>query len=626
MDLARELRLAARSDRADDERVAAARRALTVPKGGEPDAWARAGSALREVAPETSAWLFRRAAQEGPVAPAALHPSVWHVAEPGPSRVLADAVRASLGRRQGQLASLAEAWPPPPFVRAVLEDEVGRVARADGSFVLAAGTQDEVRALLAQAEPVAADLDRACSVDAAEATAGLDALLARGKACLPLLLHEARRAAEGVPAGRVERCVQALTVLGLLGEREATPVLVACLESLEGWIRVTAATALGDLGDPAAAVALARQLAYAGDPFRGRESWDYPGTTETTVSPEAWPTVEYYAVDAAAADALLALGSRGAVGWLLKNDLDPRRRNVRIRVLQDAGDALVRHLPTSPAADYLPDAGLPQRHAAFERLVQWWRAHRADPDLLARRFPEQDPGWLAAAQRLADQLGKPKVLELMIAKDSCEILGGVITPVLVSTLAQARTNSHKNELAQALRRVQDPRAVPALLALLGERAGFVRASATASLGAYARAGAPEVVGALVARLEDPDCGVEVAAMQGLVAAPPSQAVRAALARNDEAAHAARCGADANYALAATVVRLVQEGEAHWPPVRDGLRSPDRVVRRTWWDLLRLALDLYEHLYDPIPEPTSPDARAIDEAAVLEALRARREGR
>jgi hypothetical protein len=305
---------------------------------------------------------------------------------------------------------------------------------------------------------------------------------------------------------------------------------------------------------------------------------------------------------------------------------------VRIRVLQDALDTIHRHLPDAPTADYNPDGGLPQRHAAFERLESWWRANRDRPDLLRKKFDEQDAGWLESARGLAKRLGEPKVLELMIAKDSCEILGPVITPVLLEALAATKSASHKNELAQALARVRGPRAVPALQNLLQEKAGFVRAAALGALGTYlAMSGHPgsrwqEVLGAVVERLEDPDCGAQVAAMQALVGAPPSDLVRAAIAKHDEAAHAALCGADANYAMAITVVRLAQEGELHWPKVREGLRSKDRVERRTWWDLLRLALDLYEHDYDPIADPASPDWRPINEAKVLDTLRRRLGGK
>jgi hypothetical protein len=635
VDLAKELRRAAYEHDTD-----AAKRALSVPSGGDATLWAVAGANLLRNDPEVAVWLIRRAFLEDPaprgfrtsrrpagiVDAPAMRLGGWlldTVKDGTPEEVARALAIIGVAERGGLDPELTNSWPPSRFVRTVLEDEVGRVATPDGTFWLANGDARAVRTLLESVHATAGELDDACSDDPRTAESGLDALLARGKGALPLLLHEVRRAAEGVPPGRVLRCVQAITALGIIGDRAATGPLMACMESLNGWIRVTAATALGDLGDPAAAVVLARQLAYAGDPFRKFESWDYPGTTETTVAPEDWNGVDYYVVDAAAADALLAMGSRGAVGWLLKNDLDPKRRNVRIRVIQDALDCLKRHLPEAPTADYLPDGGLPQRHAAFEKLEAWWRAHRDDPGLLKKTFDEQDPGFVKAARELAERLTQQKVLELMIAKDSAEVLGAPLTPALLEALATAKGPGAKVELAQALMRVRDPRAVPALLGLLEEKAAFLRAAGAGALVTYAARGAPEVIEALVAGLASPDCGVAVASMQSLVAAPPSDLVRQALAANDEAAFEKRCGADANYAMAAKVVRLVQEGQVHWPEVEAGLASPDRVVRRSWWDLLRLALDLYEHLYDPIPPPTAPEWRAVDETKVLEALRARR---
>jgi hypothetical protein len=302
--------------------------------------------------------------------------------------------------------------------------------------------------------------------------------------------------------------------------------------------------------------------------------------------------------------------------------LDPKRRNVRIRVLQDALDCIKRHLPQAPTEGYNPDAGLPQRHAAFEKLEAWWRQHRDDADLLKKKFDETDPGFRKAADALAERLTQPKVLELMIAKDSAEVLGAPLTPALIDALAKTKAHGAKVELAQALERVRDPRAKAPLLALLKEKPAFVRAAATRALQPYAWSGDPEVIDALVAGLASPDCSVNVAAMQALVAAPPSDRVRMALGQHDEVEYASRCDTDSNYAIAAAVVRLVQEGEAHWPPVKAGLASPDRVVRRSWWDLLRVALDLYEHLYDPIPPPSAPEWRAIDEAKALDALRVR----
>ena len=645
VEVGKELRRLAHASMSVDERTAALERLLASPKGGEPELWAYFAWAF-DAGPQRdlAGRLMRRALHEGlaRIDPDPLRPdNSWRPEEHDHAvgrwqRMVADAIEK--GSRElaaraaafhyvklgGPLtAAMLAPWPPSPLIRAIVEEDLGRVTDAKGESIVARWDEDEVKALAERLSRPLEALNQAGFLGHASGTKGLESLRNLGTAAVPLLLHEARRAAEGIPEGRIDRCVNAITVLGLIGDRSATEPLMACLLSGDGWIRAAAATALGDLSDPKAAIALARQLAYAGDPFRSRESWDYPGTTETTVKPEDWNSVEYYVIDAAAADALLAMGSPGAVGWLLKNDLDPKRRNLRIRVLQDALDTIHRHLPDAPTTAYDPDAGLPQRHAAFEKLEAWWRANRQHPYLLKKKFDEQDPGWLESARGLARRLGEPKVLELMIAKDSCEILGHVITPVLIEALGTTKSATHKNELAQALARVRDRRAVPALLLLLGEKIGFVRAAALSALGAYARDGAPSVLAALVAGLDDPDCGAQVAAMQALVAALPTEIVREAIAKHDEAAHTARCGADANYAMALTVVRLVQEGDAHWPRVRDGLRSKDRVERRSWWDLLRLALDLYEHLYDPIADPASPDWRPIDDAHVLKALRARR---
>lgn len=633
VDVARELRRAARPDLAPSERLAAAQRALSTDAGGESDLWLRAAGALVAEAPESAAWLARRGLAEGVPDPDAVNrlaAALKASQSAAPSAAPADAARAAalrllLGQRDPGEALVA-LWPPEPFVRAVLEDEVGRVGAADGSPRLAQAGAQEVVALVREVAAAAADLDRACSFSAEESAAGLDALLAAGGKALALLLHEARRAAVGVPPGRLDRALKALAVLGIAGDRAATPALIACLESPHGFVRAAAASALGDLGDPAAAVALARQLVYAGDPFRARESWDYPGTTETPIRPEDWPTVEYYAIDCAAADALLQMGARGAAGWLIRNALDPRRRNVRIRVPQDALDALERHLTDATALkDYEVEAGLPQRERACAALSAWWRAHRRDASLLRRAFAEDDPGFVRAARGLAERLGQPKVLELMIAKDACEVLGAPLTPILAEALASARSGGHKAELALALGRVNDPRAATALRTLLTDKAGFVRAKAAEALGAYAGTDA-QVVAALLAALEDPDCGCRQAALGALVSAPVSPAVREAARTHDVAGFAALCGESPGYAMAREVVLLVQEGEEHLEVVLGGLRHADRVVRRSWWDLLRVALDLDERLVDWSPAPGAPGARPLDVDAITASLRERREVR
>jgi hypothetical protein len=625
VDLPRELGKAARSDLTLAERVAAAKRALSVEQGGDAQAWRRAGVSLLRAAPEQAAWLLRRALREGLDETSLTE--VRRLVEqgaPAADAPLADRQRATalaflLGNRRS-VPELQDDKTADPFVRQVVHDEFGQPSASAEAL----DEESRKRVLWEQLQDLRALmlLDQAAQRDAAESSAALAELATLGADARRVLVHEARRMAEGSPPGLRARGLTALTLLGRLPPPHETETLLACLASSDGWARVAAAAALADLCDPSAAVALARQLAYAGDPFRARESWDYPGTTETTLSPEEWQSVEYYVIDVAAGDALLALGARGAAGWLIRNCLDPTRRNLRIRVAQDALASLRRHLPASaPLPDALADGGLPQRFEAFERLEAWWRAHRHDPELLRARFAEEDPGFVAVADLLAAQLGKPKVLELMIAKDSAELLGAALTPALARAVATTKSKVHKVELATALGRVSDPRAVVPLLVLAADPAGFVRAAAVLALGAYAPR-RPEVVDALLARLDDDDCGTRVAALKGLCGAPRDPRVLAALAAHDEAAHAARCGSDSDYAWAARVVRLAQQGSAAWAPVGDGLASPDRVVRRTVWDLLRVSLDLPDHAFDPLPPPDAPGRRGLDDARVKAALAAR----
>jgi len=622
VDLARELRRAARTDLPIAERVAAAEAALSVKVGGDPEAWARASLALLGAHDdELAAWMLLRATHEG------LRPSEWVTTGLLKAEILRQARSPSdrsyppsaalvamgllLGR--GSARELFETWPPTPVVAACLADLLGPD--------FAGGDALGVRRNLETTLPLRNDLGSAASNDEAEARAGLEALVARGEAALPLLVSQAKRLAAGVPTGHLAQGMDVLSVLGQLGRREATPVLIACLEAPQGWTRYAAASALADLKDPAAAVALARQLVYAGDPFRARESWDFPGTTESKIPPEAWPSVEYYVIDVAAADALLTLGARGAAGWLIRNALNPARRNLRIRVAQDALDSLRRHLPGAPLPELLVEGGLPQRFEAFEALDAWWRMHRDDVQLLAVTFQRDDPAFRETALALSTRLTQPKVLELMIAKDACEILGAAVTPALTQVVGGAKPGA-QTELARALARTRDPAAAAPLLGLLRAPQGFVRAAAAEVLDVYAGRD-PAVVTALVAALDDSDCGVRLAAMKGLAGAPPAAATLAAVRAHDEAQHVERCGADANFGWARTTVLLVQEGAVHWPALERGLLHEDRVVRRTAWDLLRTALDLPEHLFDPLPVPGAAGTRSIDSARVLKALERRR---
>ncbi len=513
----------------------------------------------------------------------------------------------------GGAAARALSWPAEAAVQEALASCLGPS--------LLEGEPQVVQARLGPALAARQRLHEAGEADESRSRAALEQLLQPVDASLPLLLSLGRAAVAGAPPGLLAESLDVLALLGASGRREATPVLVAGLESMQGWVRHQACAALADLRDPAAAVALARQVAYAGDPFRARESWDYPGSVDTPIPAEAWPTVEYYAIDVAACDALLALGARGAAGWLVRNALDPTRRNLRIRVPQDAIDVLRRHLPAAPLPERLVEGSLPDRWADWLALEAWWRAHRDDAGLLATRFPVEDAGWQAAAARLAQRLVEPKVLELMIAKDSCELLGAAMTPALVRALDGAKPGG-LTELARALARTRDPQAAPALRGLLRAPQGFVRAAAAEVLDHLARKDGA-VVDDLVAALDDVDCGVRVAAMKGLVGAPVDARVLAAALQHDEASHAQRCGADASLRWARSAVLMVQEGGAHAQVLLEGCAHADRVVRRSAWDLLRSALGLPDHLFDPLPSPTSPGWRAIDPAAVDAAVAARR---
>ena len=76
-------------------------------------------------------------------------------------------------------------------------------------------------------------------------------------------------------------------------------------------------------------------------------------------------------------------------------------------------------------------------------------------------------------------------------------------------------------------------------------------------------------------------------------------------------------------MAWTVARLVQEGEDVWPTVREGLGHPERYVRRNWWDLVRRALLLPNHVYDANLDTSEASWQPVDEDRILRALRERR---
>jgi hypothetical protein len=296
-------------------------------------------------------------------------------------------------------------------------------------------------------------------------------------------------------------------------------------------------------------------------------------------------------------------------------------------VLQDATDAVRRSAPDAPVGAYNVDEGLPQREAAFETLARWWHAHRRDEQVLKHELDPQDPGYHAAALGLADVLsGEQGVREMMMANAAIDLLGPLMTKALVERADTPKSAFHKAEIAQALGRVRDPAAIDTLLRIVRDRTSFVRAKAALGLGPYARThdGARRV---LVQLIRSGNAAVRVAALQALVHAPRDAEVGAAL---DAWLEADRTRVEAkipswrtpDVVPALAVLRFVQQGEPAWGPVEAGLRDPQRVVRRTWWDLLRAALDVPEYLHDPVAEPGDPEARTFTRQMALDALGAR----
>lgn len=481
------------------------------------------------------------------------------------------------------------------------------------------------RSAFVAAQPAAAALDRADRDEAVAMAQGMQALLDLGAKAQPFLIAFVDRALEDeVPAGRVERATRAILALGELQRTDASVnVLMRALDGPNGWLRVYAATALADLDATRAAWRLARRMTITGDPLRELDQWEYPGSTETTITEEAWRRSAYYNVDITAATALLRMGVPGAAGWVLHQRLDPRKRNWRIRVFQDAVDALVRSIPSMPAKEYNVDSGLPQRLATYRKLSAWWQAHRNDAGITRNPTRLDDEGFRIAGHEVAEVLGKTNIREKMAARASCDILGGTIVPGLLEALAQSESTVQQAEVAVALGRCADARAIPALTELTREGVDFVRAAAAEGLGAFV-ADHPEVEVRLLELLRSRSGAVRTRAIQSLTRARPSPALQETLARlieydDKRVADGKASIRSPDFRQAEVLVRLMQEGMQHWPDVRAGLESERPDERVSWWTLLGAALDLAPHLFDAGRAPGDP-LRQRPDAATIEAAR------
>lgn len=631
-----DLRLAGRIDAPVSDRIAAARRLV---RSGVPDAESgvRAAALLLPNDPPTAAALLRRSldadvvpADTMDLARATVRTALAKEAEPARKASLA-AFALGVGLRTEFDAALDHPLP-----------EVVEAAAADG-YDLPLGVPSASRHADWAAHARFADLlDRANSDDPATARAGIDALATpeavpflRSVARLapaPEPVSGPRPAALRTPRGRLPRRVRAIVALGLAGDRGAVPDLIPCVDDLQddGPARFAAVTALGDLGDPRAIPALCRVIYYLGDVHRPRDSWDYPGADNTDVPADRWDSVEYYAIDVAAADALLRLGVGNAAEWLIRERLAVRTGRWRIRVLQDAVDALHRAFPDAPKV-YEPDAGVPARAAAYDALVAWWRTGPR----LARPLSETDDAVRTATRQIVATIGGKSVMELQIAKRAAALLGPPMLPAVLEGLSTSTRKVQRAELALVLGTLGDRRAVEPLLALTTDPVPAVRGNAILALARFvgteadprlvgeARDATDRIVARALAMLSDPEGAPRTAALETLAHARPRDDVRAALEAHAAASHAENAFGD--YRMTEDVVRLVQTGEGA-AGVLAHLEAKDLFVRRFVYELLRSAFDLEPDAYDPALDPGTPKHRAFDAAILARALAARRGAR
>jgi HEAT repeat protein len=602
-----------------EERLALARKIATAEAVGDAEAAFRVAAAVFEEDMATATALVRLGREAGHMDPSdreRLRTLLYKVLQRGINdAATADqwgAMAITLGRPQAVGTAPTTGQRPGP-IRDALAWAGYPLDRLPLGAVAPPGLEREFEAAMLALSA----LDRADSDDPKEARAGLDALLAKKDIAVPLLLSVATPGPKPTPPGLLGRRTRAIAVLGMTADRRATPVLSACLSDAQpGWVRVAAAYALGDLGDPAALPALTRALFYLGDRHRPRDSWDFPGEGETDVPAEQWPDVEYYAIDVGVADALLRLGVPGAAGWLIRERLDPRKGRWRVRVPQDATDAIRRAFEGAPAS-YRPDAGLPERMAAWEELLVWW-AKTPKP---RRTLDEADPATRAAIDAIVARVVGKNVMELQIAEKSLELLGSAATPSLLAAVPGAGRVG-RMEIAATLGLVRDPRAVEPLLALSKDEARDLRVAAARALSAYVEGpdGVREpVLARLVAMLDDPEEGPRAAALAALAVAPPRAEVRAAV----EARAAAKRPENAfdDWRRAEAVVLLVQTGDG-LPAVLAGLEDPVLLRRRSLWDVVRAALRLPPDAFDPGADPAK--GARLDPARARDALERRRE--
>jgi len=314
-------------------------------------------------------------------------------------------------------------------------------------------------------------------------------------------------------AGRLEACRR----LGHIGDRRALPRLLNALRTDALVVRVAAAAALGDMGDPRAVEALVACLSftasestseeedqwrrdavdnailgsYPGPPFRDRgpalrraaaEALGKLGDKRAVAPLLTALTDEHPDVRQAAANALEKLGAAAlchAILLALESRSDDRERGQReLAALAREGNR--RAVPALLAA--LQQGPASKREAAAAALGQAGDSRAVEPLLVA--LADEDEGIRAAAVEALRTIGEPRraglFLSALAGGEGCSRLAAMVRAgddqvTRIVTAWLTRGGAAGEAAAQTLAQVSDAWAVDLLVDALAKGAGATRA-------------------------------------------------------------------------------------------------------------------------------------------------------
>jgi HEAT repeat protein len=262
----------------------------------------------------------------------------------------------------------------------------------------------------------------------------------------------------------------AVVALGLIGDRQAVPTLLAALEDKDPWVCRAAVEALILIGDPAARPALVAAVAKAGeslfDPVAKVRTLARIGGPQAIAELTALLGHRNAFLRAAAAEALSRASGREAVEPLL--------------AAMGEKDWGLRRL----AASGLGWAGDPR---AIPALVKALR----DDDDGVRESAMAAIGWIgdpAATEQVLDALGDEE--DYCVKLRASEALGRIGDPAAVSGLVRILRNRNFNFRRNAVKFLGfagDPSSAPAVAGMLQDPEVTVRIAAAEALGAMGRA-------------------------------------------------------------------------------------------------------------------------------------------